>query len=161
LNSYVPVVLEQARVSSTMIGILISGANAASVVGSALTGWGTMRGARLRLVVGVLATGLGLGAAGPLAELTLACAVALIVSGLGAGALQTVGPAIAADSVHPEERGEAIASAGLFRAGALFVAPLGMAALVTVMPMAPAMVTAGVLITAPALTMRALGRGRA
>lgn len=161
LNSYVPVVLDQARVSSSLIGVLVAVANAASVVGSALTGKVTTRGARLSLIVGVLATGLGMGAVGPLATLTVACAVALTVSGLGAGALQTVGPAIAAETVHPEERGEAIASSGVFRASALFLAPLGVAALVTVLPMGAALAAAGALIAAPAVMMRGLGRSQA
>jgi MFS family permease len=75
----------------------------------------------------------------------------LALSGLGAGALQTVGPAVATDAVHPEERGEAIAAAGTFRAAALFAAPLAIAGAITVVPLAAAMAVVGVAIAAPAL----------
>lgn len=82
--------------------------------------------------------------------------LALAVSGLGAGALQTVGPAVATDAVHPEERGEAIAATGAFRAAALFVAPLGAAAVVLVAPVGVALALGGVLIVAPATFTRSL-----
>lgn len=79
-------------------------------------------------------------------------AVALAISGIGAGVLQTVGPAIAAEKVHPEERGDALALTGTFRATALFLSPLAMAGLVTLAPVTAALLAAGLLITAPAAT---------
>jgi MFS family permease len=158
LGSYVPVVLDQARQSSTTIGLLVSVANGAQVAGSAIAGRLHGRGLRRSLVLGVLASGLGIAVVGPLAGLTVLAGTALLISGVGAGALQTVGPAVATDSVHPEERGEAIASAGTFRAAALLVAPVGVAGMVTVLPLSVAILAAGLLITIPAVGVRRLGR---
>ncbi|TQN40884.1 putative MFS family arabinose efflux permease [Blastococcus colisei] len=157
LGSYVPVALEHARQSSTTIGALVAVANGAQVAGSAIAG--RLRGAGLRrsLVLGILASGIGIAVVGPLAEMAALTALALFVSGIGAGAVQTVGPAVATDAVDAEERGEAIASTGTFRAAALLVAPFAVAGMVTVIPLTAAVVTAGILITAPAV---GLGRLR-
>ena len=105
----------------------------------------------------MIATGLGLAAVGPFAGLTAPVAIALAISGIGAGVLQTVGPAIAAEKVHPEERGDALALTGTFRATALFLSPLGMAGLVTLVPvtaalLAAGLLAAGLLIITPAAT---------
>lgn len=150
LDSYIPVALSLAGQSAAVIGALVSIANAAVLLGSAAGGWIHSKGIKPSLVVGVLTTGVGLAAAGPLAPLAVAAAAALALSGIGAGILQTVGPAIAAEHVHPEERGDALALTGTYRAVALFVAPFGMAGLVTLAPVAAAVVTAGLFITAPA-----------
>lgn len=150
LDSYVPVALTLAGHPAAVIGILLSIANAFVLAGSTFGGWVHNRGIRTSLVGGVVATGLGLAAVGPFAALTAPVAIALAVSGIGAGILQTVGPAIAAEKVHPEERGDALALTGTFRATALFLAPMGMAGLVTLVPVTAALLAAGLLITAPA-----------
>ncbi|MCO4264589.1 MFS transporter [Pseudarthrobacter sp. MDT3-26] len=150
LDSYVPVALSLAGQSVAVIGILISIANTAVLAGSAAGSWLRRKGVRASLVTGLLATGAGLAAAGPLAGVAAAAAVALVISGIGAGILQTVGPAIAVDEVHPEERGDVLALTGTVRASALFFTPFGMALLVTVAPVAAALLAAGVVITLPA-----------
>ncbi|SOC49501.1 Predicted arabinose efflux permease, MFS family [Blastococcus aggregatus] len=157
LGSYVPVALDLARQSSTTIGALVAVANGAQVAGSAIAG--RLRGAGLRrsLVLGILASGIGIAVVGPLAGMAALAGLALFVSGIGAGAVQTVGPAVATDAVDAEERGDAIASTGTFRAAALLVAPFAVAGMVTVIPLTAAIVTAGLLITAPAV---GLGRLR-
>ncbi|MCZ4150403.1 MFS transporter, partial [Escherichia coli] len=58
--------------------------------------------------------------------------------------------AIAADDVHPEERGDALSLTGTVRASALFLTPFVMALLVSVVPVAAALVSVGVLMTLPA-----------
>jgi fucose permease len=108
-------------------------------------------GVRRALVLGVLASGIGVAVVGPLADLAVLSGLALLISGIGAGALQTVGPAVATDAVAPNERGEAIASAGTFRAAALLVSPFAVAGLVTFIPLGLAVLTVGILITAPAV----------
>lgn len=158
LSSYVPVVLEAARQSPSTIGLLVSVANGASIAGVALVSRLRARWLVRSFFLGALAAGLGTAAVAPLAPYMLPAAAALMVSGLGAGALQTIGPAIATDAVHPQERGDAIAAAGTLRAAALFLAPLGVAGLVTVMPLTAAMVVTGVLITGPVAFTRRLGR---
>jgi MFS family permease len=156
LGSYVPVVLDQARQSSATIGILVSVANTASIVGGAVAGWARGAGLRWSLVAGVIATGAGMALAGPLAGFAIAAGAALALSGLGAGVLQTVGPAVATDSVEPEQRGEAIATAGTFRAAALFCAPFGVAGIVMVVPLGTALLAAGLLMTLPSLLVSRL-----
>lgn len=156
LGSYVPVALEAARHSAPTIGLLISVANLAQLVGSGAVGRLRGRGLARAFAGGALAAGIGTAAVGLLARDPVLAGVALAVSGLGAGALQTVGPAVATDAVHREERGEAIAATGAFRAAALFVAPLGAAAVVLVAPVGLALALGGALIVAPASFSRIL-----
>jgi MFS family permease len=156
LGSYVPVALTSAHQASTTIGILVAVANAASLAGAGIVGRIRREWIVWSYAVGAVAAGVGTGVVTVLAASPWAAAVVLAVSGLGAGALQTVGPAVATDAVHPEERGEAIAVTGTFRAGALFLGPLAVAGLLTVAPLALAMGAAGALITLPALGARRL-----
>jgi MFS family permease len=159
LDSYVPFALSLAGQPAAVIGILLSIANATVLVGSTLGGWVRSKGIRASLVTGVFATGLGLAAVGPFAGVIAPVAVALAVSGVGVGILQTVGPAIAAEKVHPEVRGDALALTGIFRATALFLSPMGMAGLVALAPVTAALLAAGLLITTPAATTWRSNRG--
>ena len=158
LGSYVPVALEAAGQTTAAIGLLVSLANGAQLAGSGVVGRLRARGLALSLVVGALAAGAGTAAVGPFATSAAFVALALVVSGLGAGALQTAGPAVAAEAVHREERGEAIAASGTFRAAALLVAPLGAAGIVTFAPVAVALALGGALIAAPAVLSARLSR---
>lgn len=158
LSSYVPVALVEARQSATTVGLLVTVANAASVAGAWLSG--RLHGARLAqgFAVGVLATGLATAMTGWVAGVPWLAGVALAVSGVGAGAIQVVGPAVAAEAVHPEERGEAIAVTGTFRAAALFLSPLAVAGMVAMVPLSLALAVAGSLIAVPAVGARRVGR---
>jgi MFS family permease len=156
LSSYVPVVLDAARQPASAIGALVAVANGASVAGSVLVARVHGPWIRRSFVLGTLVAGGATAVVALAAGSWWAAAALLALSGLGAGALQTVGPAIATDSVHPEERGEAIAAAGTFRAAALFVAPLAVAGAVVVLPLAAAMGLVGALVAASA----GIGRGR-
>jgi MFS family permease len=155
LSSFVPVALDAARQPASTIGALVSVANGASVLGSLVVA--RVRGPWIRrsFILGTIAAGGATGLVALAAGSWWAAAALLAISGLGAGALQTVGPAIATDAVHPEERGEAIAAAGTFRAAALFGAPLAVAGAVAVLPLAAAMGAAGALIVASAAIVRA------
>jgi MFS family permease len=161
LNSYVPVMLEHARQRSAVIGALVAVANGAQIAGSTVAG--RFRGAGLRwsLVLGVLTAGLGIAAVGPLAGWAVLAGAALLISGMGAGALQTLAPAVAADAVDPEERGEAIAAAGTFRAAALLLSPFAVAGLVLVIPLSTAVLAAGLVIALPGLGLGRAARGSA
>jgi MFS family permease len=158
LSSYVPVALVAAQQSATTVGLLVTVANAASVAGAWLSG--RLCGRRLAqgFAVGVLVTGLATATTGWVAGMSWLVGVALALSGLGAGAIQVVGPAVAAEAVHPEERGEAIAVTGTFRAAALFLSPLAVAGMVTVVPLSLALAVAGSLIAVPAVGARRVGR---
>jgi MFS family permease len=154
LTSYVPVALDAARQTSSTIGVLVSVANGASLVGAAVGGRLRRSWSQVGVGVGIVATGAATAGTAALAHDVALAAVVLSVSGLAAGAVQVLGPAIAAESVHPEERGEAIAVTGTFRAAALFAAPLAVAGLVAVVPLAPAVALVGAAMTVPALTLR-------
>lgn len=149
LDSYVPVALALAGQSASTIGLLVSVANGAALIGSGLAGWVRRAGVHGSLVIGILATGVGTAFLGAVAGSMIAAACALAISGFGAGLLQTIGPATATEAVHPEERGDAIASVGLFRASALFGAPLGMAGMVLIAPVSVAFLVVGALVSVP------------
>jgi MFS family permease len=159
LGSYIPVALDAARQSPTMIGVLVSTANGASLVGSGAVARVRTEAAARVLALGTLAASLGTAASGLAASQATLAGTALALSGLGAGALQTLGPAVASEAVHPEERGEAIAAAGAFRAAALFAAPLAVAAALSVLTLASAMAAVGLVIAVPAATARRIGQG--
>lgn len=154
LSSFVPVALDAARQSSSTIGALVSVANGAALAGSAIVARVRERGTRWSFVLGVLTAGVGTALTAALAHHVILAGVVLALSGLGAGVLQTIGPAIATDAVHPEERGEVIALAGTFRAAALFTAPLAVSGLLVLLPLAPAVAVVGAAMTAPVLAMR-------
>ena len=158
LGSYVPVALSAAQLTSSTIGVLVSVANTASLAGSGVVA--RVRGAWVgwSFAVATVATGVATAAVAVFAGSPWAAGAALAVSGLGAGVLQTVGPAMAAEAVHPQERGEVIAVTGTFRAGALFAAPLAVAAMLPVVPLTLAMAAAGAVIALPVLTARRVHR---
>jgi MFS family permease len=161
LTSYVPVALAAARQSSSTIGVLVSAANGAQLVGTGLSGrirpgWSTRV-----LVGGIVVTGVTTALTGAVAQWAAPAAVVLVVSGMAAGVVQVLGPATAAEAVHPEERGEAIAVSGTFRAAALLAAPLAVAGLVVVLPLTPAIALVGAGMTLPALALRGRGAGPA
>lgn len=158
LGSYVPVALDAAGQSASVIGALVSVANAASLAGAGAVA--RLRGAGIRraFVAATLACGVSTALVALTAGSGLLVGALLAVSGVGAGALQTVGPALATDAVHPDERGDAIAVSGTFRAGALFASPLIVAGLLGAVALGPAMALVGAVIATPALVARRIAR---
>ncbi|MCW2583666.1 MAG: transporter [Klenkia sp.] len=154
LTSYVPVALIAAGQSSSRIGLLVSVANGAQLVGTALSGWVSARWSGRSLAVGILLTGVATGLTPALADHVGWVAVALAVSGVAAGAVQVLGQATAAEAVHPEERGEAIAVSGTFRAAALLFAPLTVAGLLVALPLSSAVAVVGAAMALPAVALR-------
>jgi MFS family permease len=160
VGSYVVVAFERVGQASSTIGVLVAVANAASVAGAVLVSRLHPRWLTAAFASGTLVTGVGLALCVLVAGSAPLAAAALALSGLGAGALQTVGPVLGTDAVHPEERGEAIAAAGMFRAGVGLGAPVLVAALLGLMPLTAAMSLAGVTLAAPTLLVRRLARTR-
>lgn len=160
LSSYIPVVLAEAGQQASRIGVLVAVANLANTVGTLLVGRVRERQVRGCFALGTVATGVGTAVAAVSASVPLVEAVVLTISGLGAGMLQTLGPALAADSVHPQERGDAIAVTGTFRAAALFGSPLGVGGLLGVLPLSAALGSFGALLAVPALTVARHRRAR-
>lgn len=150
LGSYVPIALVHAGHLSATVGILVAVANATAIGGSWLVRHVDGEAHALRIMRwGTPVTGAAMAVMGLVAGSNVLAGLALAVSGIAAGALQTLGPALASDSVHPEERGEAIAATGVWRAASLFVSPLVTAGLVAVTPIGAAMVVTGVLMATP------------
>jgi MFS family permease len=154
LTSYVPVALDAARQSATTIGVLVAAANGAQLLGTALAGRVRAHLTVPALLVGILATGVATAFTAAVAGSPPLAALVLVVSGVAAGAVQVLGPALAAESVHPQERGEAMAVTGTFRAAALLTAPLAVAGMVVVVPLTPAIAVVGAGMTLPALALR-------
>lgn len=158
LDGYVPVVLAAARHSSTTIGALVSAANATSVIGTVLIGKMRAGWTAPTYVVSMLAAGLGMAVVGFVAGSVPIAAVALGLSGLGAGVIQTLGPNLAATSVGREEKGDAMAAYGTVRTTAMFVAPLAVAGGIVIMPIAVAVGIVGAGLAVPAIAVRSLKR---
>lgn len=140
--SFVPVILT-AQHPGLIVGILVAMANGSSIVGSVAVGR-----ARQQHVAGlfrVCAVAIGVGVALlPFAGASpLLAGVFLVISGLGAGALLTLSPALAIDAVHGENRAQALGVTGSFRAGALLVTPLAVAAAVVFVPLSTALTAVG------------------
>jgi MFS family permease len=158
IGSYVPVALDAARLSTGFIGVLVSIANAAQLLGSAAVARLGSRRLTQSLVIGAVAAGVGVGVVGFVAGSPVVAGLSLAVSGLGAGVLQTAGPAVAVESVHKEERGAVMAASGTIRAAALRASPLAAAGLVAVAPVSVALAVGGTLILFPARWAWRLGR---
>lgn len=154
LTSYVPVALDAARQSASTIGALVAVANGASLIGAALAARVKPRWSARVVLGGIVVTGGTTALTAVLAWSAWLSAGILLLSGIAAGAIQVLGQATAAESVHPEERGDAIAVSGTFRAAALFAAPLAVAGLVVVLPLAPAVALVGAAMTVPAIGLR-------
>lgn len=150
LNSYLPVLLTDAGHSVPLVGVLIALANLAAIAGAMVAVPVRRLGIRATLTVSILPTGIGVAVAALVPQNLILVVVALTVSGIGGGVLQTIAPALAADSVSAAERGRAIASTGTFRAVALLITPLGVAGLIGVLPFTAACAAAGALMAFPA-----------
>lgn len=154
LTSYVPVALVAAGQSAVAVGALVAVANGAMLVAAGMAG--RMRGGwQLPAVVAGVLVG---GAAVALTALTAGAlplvTVVLAAGGYSAGTLQVLGSAVVAESVHPEERGDAIAASGTFRALSMFGTPLAIAGLITVVPLASAVAAVGVALALPGVLLR-------
>lgn len=155
MDSYVPVVLSGAGLSGSLIGLLITLGNGAMLGGSSVSSWLREKGTRVSLIVGLLCSGLGIALVAPSAGAPIVVGAVIGLSGLGAGVMQTVGPAIASDAVHPERRGDALVLTGTSRAVALFATPFMFSGALSVLPVGVVLGSSGVLIALPAALVAA------
>jgi hypothetical protein len=160
LNSYVSVVLDAAGQAPTTIGVLLSLAEGVSIASAAALVRLPRTRVRLGLLAGVVAVGTSLAAVPFAAGNAAVAAVLLGLSGAGGGLVTTLGPAMAADSVPAGQVGAAIAVTGTFRALGLLALPFGVASALAVVPVAPAMVVAGVAIGVPTVLVASIDRWR-
>lgn len=149
--TYVPVVFEAEGWAEWWIGAVITLANTLAMVASYVCGRLSRQRYRSVLAVSSVLIGLGISClvlAGPVPAIAV---VALLLSGAGSGAVMTLGPAEGAESVHPEERGRAIAVTGTYRAVALLSVPLLVTGATLVVPVGVALLVLGVLAGGPAV----------
>ncbi|WP_104129640.1 MFS transporter [Cryobacterium sp. N21] len=157
--SYLPLVLTDAGHSIPVVGILSSLANLAALLGSSIAHPVRQRGVRASAVLSTLLAIGGITAVSFVASSLWLVGLFLFISGVGGGLLQTLGPTLASEAVGPEDQGRSIAAAGTYRAVAMFVVPMGIGALVLVLPtvaLATAMVAT--VVGLPAALIRLRGR---
>ena len=146
--------------TSAGVGLTVALGSAANTVAAlVLVRWEPRCPDRL-VAVSCAAAGVGIGLLGVAADSVMAFVVCLVASGFGAGLLQVVGAAMAAQGVHPEERGDVLALTGMVRAVSFMVAPVTVAAMLPVMPLAAALAVVGTALTlpVPALLVRRTAR---
>ncbi len=158
LTSYVPVALIAAGQTAATVGALVAVANGAMLVGAGVAGRVRSRWQPPVVLAAILVGGTAVALTAALAGSVPLSAVVLAAGGYVAGTLQVLGSAVVAESVHPEERGEAIAASGTFRALSMFGTPLAVAGLISVLPLAPAVAAVGVALGLPAVVLRRHGR---
>lgn len=151
LGSYFPVVLTEAGLGPSAVGAFMALADGASFGSAALLARWTPTAVRPVVSASTIATGVAVVGMPFVAWAPILAAGLMIVGGLGAGLLLTMGPAIASDGVSAQERGEAIAAAGTFRAIAIFATPAAVAASLSVVALPVGIVVAGVLLAVPTL----------
>lgn len=151
LASYVPILLVQGGHPPAAVGLLASVANAAHAVGSLVVA--KISSVRFWLTAALVLAGCGLAVFPATAGTFALAAIALGLSGLGAGALLTIGPAHASDSVPGLDRAAAIAATGTARAAALFVAPMAVAGTAIALPVALGVGLIGVLVALPSAVL--------
>lgn len=158
MSSYVPVALVSAGQTAAGVGVLVWIANLACLVGTGVVGRLGPRGLARILVPATVGCGVSMGFLALTAGWALVVAVLLAVSGLAAGVLQVVGPARAVDAVDAEERGDAIAATGTFRASAVLGSPLIAAGMLEVVALGPAILVVGAVMLVPTLTAAGFAR---
>lgn len=151
LTSYVPVVLTGAGLGPSIVGGLLALADLATVVSAAVLIRLTPSRTRELVELSVIVCCVGLALVAFLAGEPVAVAVAIAAGGAGSGVLTTMGPALASDAVAPNERGDAIAATGTFRAAAHLVTPAGVAAALSVLALPVALGVAAITLAAPVI----------
>jgi len=156
MSSYVPVILVGAGLGPTLVGLMVTmseGAGAATML--------LLRRIPTRLVRSVVRSGayveMGALAAVAIAPPLLPVYALLLITGGGAaGCVTSLAPALVALAAGEQEQADGLALSGTFRSIALLGAPATVSALLSVVPLATAVVGIAATAAAPGL---ALGRG--
>ncbi|THG33308.1 MFS transporter [Naasia lichenicola] len=148
--TYVPIVFTAADWNEVAIGAVIALANGALLASNLFCGRLAIERFVPVLRIGSVLVGLGISGLALIGVAPAVSVALLILSGAGMGTVMTIGPALAAESVHPEERGQAMAITGSYRAGALLGVPLVVTAASLVLPIAPILLVLGIAVGGPA-----------
>lgn len=149
LSSYVPVALATAGQPPQVIGFLLMVSEGSGLAASGLLMRSRPPDVRLWLQAAVVIVAATLIVFPLVTAVAPAAGLALAFGGLGSGLLMSLGPALATQSVTEDERGEAIAVTGTFRAAALLVTPAAAAAALTVVTLPVGLLVAAIAIGAP------------
>jgi hypothetical protein len=159
ISSLIPVALAAAGQPAEVIGVLLMISEGTALGASALLMRHRPPNVALTIMFGVVLVAGALIALPFVAPVLVVAAAAMSLGGLGSGLLMNLGPALATQSVSEEDRGEAIAVTGTFRAGALFATPSAAAAALTFVTLPIGLVVSGLVIGAPPI-IAALRRSR-
>jgi MFS family permease len=149
LSSFVPVALAAAGQPPQVIGFLLMTTEGTGLAASGILLRRRPPDVRRWLQLAVVVVTASLVVFPAVTGSAVAAGLALAFGGLGSGLLMSLGPALATESVAPEERGEAIAVTGTFRAVALLVTPAAAAAALTVVTLPVGLLVAAAAIGAP------------
>ena len=147
--SLVPAALEAAGQPRQVIGVLMMISEAVALATSAALVRFRIPDVPAAIQIAVLMLTAALVSFPFVASNAVTAALAMALGGLGSGLLMSLGPALATMSVSAEERGEAIAVAGTFRAVALLITPGAAAIAISVVTLPVGMVVAGLVIGIP------------
>lgn len=149
-ESFVPVILTDRGLSASVIGWLLSGADASGFLTTAsVAKWGREEvGAFVPLSVSGLAVSL---AVLPLLSGVVPLGLTMLAAGSAGGVAGVLATAVASRTVAPDEQGTAITLVGTYRAGTRLTAPAAVSGLLAVvsLPVAVAIVAVGILTPAP------------
>ena len=149
LGSYVPIGLDAAGSSETVIGVVVAAANGAAAVSGYFAV--DMEGSRVAPGVAywgavTLAATVFVGFDLPVAAIT----AALAAGGVAIGLLQVLAITAVSEAVQTELQGDAVTIAGVARGLTLSGAPLGVAAALLAVGLGPAVLATTVLLVGPA-----------
>ncbi len=148
LGSYVPIGLDAAGSSETVIGLIVAVANGAAAVG----GYMAVSAEGPRVAAGVARWGAVTAVATAVVGFELhaaALTAALVVGGLATGLVQVLAITAVSQAVRPELQGDAVTVAGVARGLTLSGAPFGVAALL-VLGLGPAVLIVTAVLIGPA-----------
>ena len=148
LGSYVPIGLDAAGTSETVIGLIVALANGAAAVG----GYMAVSAEGPRVAAGVARWGVVTAIATAIVGFELHASVvsaALVVGGFATGLVQVLAITAVSQAVRPELQGDAVTIAGVARGLTLSGAPFGVAALL-VLGLGPAVLVVTAVLIGPA-----------
>ena len=148
LGSYVPIGLDAAGTSETVIGLIVALASGAAAVG----GYMAVSAEGPRVAAGVARWGVVTAAATAIVGFEFHASVitaALVVGGFATGLVQVLAITAVSQAVRPELQGDAVTIAGVARGLTLSGAPFGVAALL-VLGLGPAVLVVTAVLIGPA-----------
>ncbi|MCU1418832.1 MAG: arabinose efflux permease family protein [Mycetocola sp.] len=151
INTFVPVVLGAAPWSTLSIGLIMAATNASMLIGVIGAGVAKPVWYESIIIIGTITSSLGVALLCLAGILPLVTMAGLVTSGVGAGMLMTLYPTLAAQSVHPEEKAQAVVTTGVYRSSALLGTPILVSVATLFMPIGGAMLIVAGIAGAPGI----------